>query len=360
MDSNKERIVNLDFLRAIFLIFALDEHFTYFVNRWFIDYFHYEKLGFLTDTFVNQVGKPIATDSWNYMLGIVFIPWVSQIYITMASFNLARYDQETLKLNLRNNLKKYLFIFFLFLIENFIVSPDIGQALSLYPIMTWMILLSLINIIYSYFGNKGIIGLLIISVVGIISPTNFGDLLELKLQTLIHPNFEYDARINYFLTSCVIGFLMGKLNTETTKDKYLNWLIILSFGFLFVWYVFGDAVVLTPTDAFHREHDWAKTWHGMFLIVGSQILVLSTFLKMHFKNIRISIPIFNWISQQSLWIFLLHRILFIYIVMPISIYIHSVVKMEVTASIVEMYLYVFFVLVLSWMILKGFQRTKGE
>jgi hypothetical protein len=92
------RIVNLDFLRGLFIILALDQHFTYYINVWYVDYFRDAMA--LTSTYAvhfPMIGKTVPTDSINHWLAIVFTPWVSQIYLTMAAFNLAKKNQNVLK-----------------------------------------------------------------------------------------------------------------------------------------------------------------------------------------------------------------------------------------------------------------------
>jgi hypothetical protein len=104
-----------------------------------------------------MIGKQIASDNINYWLAIIFTPWVSQIYLTMSAFNLARKDQLSFSEGMTAKFKAFGLIFLYFVFENFIVAPNFGQALSFYPIMLWMVVLTLLSVIYRFLGIKGIV-----------------------------------------------------------------------------------------------------------------------------------------------------------------------------------------------------------
>lgn len=106
-----------------------------------------------------MIGKQVSSDFYNHLLAIVFTPWVSQIYLTMAAFNLAKKDQLTFRSEIGNKFKVFGMILLYFILENFIVAPNTGQAVSFYPIMLWMIILGFISLIYNYVGIRGILAL---------------------------------------------------------------------------------------------------------------------------------------------------------------------------------------------------------
>src|SRR6218665_1977288 len=76
-DESRPRLVNLDFLRGLFIILALDQHFTYYINMWYVDYFRDTMA--LTSTYAvhfPMIGKQVSSDYFNHLLAIIFTPWV--------------------------------------------------------------------------------------------------------------------------------------------------------------------------------------------------------------------------------------------------------------------------------------------
>jgi hypothetical protein len=168
------RIVNLDFLRGFFIILALYQHFSYYINVWYVDYFR-DAIALTTTYSVHfpMIGKKVLIGNIEYWFALIFTPWVSQIYLTMSAFNLAKRTQEEFSENLFFKLKIFSLIFIFFVFENFIVAPNFGQAISFYPIMLWMVVLSLLAIIYRYSGINGIFVLSAITLIRFIIPIDY-------------------------------------------------------------------------------------------------------------------------------------------------------------------------------------------
>ncbi|MDD4973038.1 MAG: hypothetical protein PHY93_01740 [Bacteriovorax sp.] len=343
-DVTSTRIVNLDFLRGLFIIFALDEHFTYYINMWYVEYFR-DAIA-LTSTYkihFPMIGQQIATDHFNYMLGVVFIPWVSQVYLTLASFNLAKKSQYIFKEELGPKLKIFGLIYLFFLMENFIVAPNLGQAISFYPIMLWMIIMSLLSIVYSFVGVRGVLVLTIISLFRWILPVDLiSNLFQSFIIYNIHSGFEYDARIEYFFTSGCLGFLMGYVHYHKPNLRHLKDIYFILMGIVLVafYLAYGEPLVQDPANAFAHEHDLARNFSGTLYILGIQAIVISSFLWLEKKSIRFKIPIVNWVGFNSILIFAFHRIFFVRILAPLSVLFGSLYGRTLGASTLEMYIYV--------------------
>ena len=347
--SNKEnvtpeRIVNLDFLRGLFVILALDQHFTYYINMWYVEYFR-DAIALTTTYKIHfpMIGQQIATDRFNHVLGIIFIPWVSQIYLTLASFNLAKSSQELFREKLSQKLKVFALIFIFFLMENFIVAPNLGQAISFYPIMLWMVVMSIMGIVYSFLGIRGIVVLTFFSLFRWIIPM---DLISTLFQNMIvyniHPGFEYDARIEYFFTSGCLGFIMGYIHYHKPNLKYLKDMYFILIGLMFVafYWIYGEAIVIDPANAFAHEHDLAQTFSGTLYILGIEAIVISSFLWLEKKSIIFRIPIINWVGLNSILVFAFHRIFFVRILAPLSVMFGSLYGRTLGASSLELCAYV--------------------
>ena len=342
--TSSNRIVNLDFLRGLFVILALDQHFTYYINMWYVEYFR-DSIA-LSSTYkihFPMIGHQIATDSFNHILGVIFIPWVSQVYLTLASFNLAKRSPEVFRSQLDQKLKIFGLIFIYFLMENFIVAPNFGQAISFYPIMLWMIVMSIMGIVYSLLGIWGIIALTLISLLRWLLPIEFFSNLfqDIMVQT-VHPGFEYDARIDYFFTSGCLGFLMGYVHyhkpyLKKFKDLYF---ILLGAVLVFFYLIYGDAIVIDPANAFAHEHDLAQTFSGTLYILGIQAIVISSFLWLEKKSINFNVPIISWVGANSILVFAFHRIFFVRMLGPVSVALGSMFGRTLGASTLELYSYV--------------------
>jgi hypothetical protein len=356
-DELRPRLVNLDFLRGLFIILALDQHFTYYINMWYVDYFRDTMA--LTSTYAvhfPMIGKQISSDYFNHLLAIIFTPWVSQIYLTMAAFNLAQKDQLTFGIEIGNKFKIFGMILLYFILENFIVAPNSGQAISFYPIMLWMVILGFISLIYNYVGIRGVLIFTLLTLLRFVIPVEYlSDFFEEVIQGRIHPGFEYDARFEYFVLSGCLGFIMGYVHYHMPLYKHKKDLLFAGLGALLVliYVLIGDTFVVPYDDFFRTEHDLARTFSGTAYIIGIQAIVISAFLWLEKKNIKMNIPLINWVGIYSLMIFALHRILFVKLIAPISIMIGSLTGRTLGASIVEIYIYVFITLGICYFINKS-------
>ncbi|MFA6237377.1 MAG: hypothetical protein WC635_08640 [Bacteriovorax sp.] len=290
-----------------------------------------------------MIGQTIATDRFNHILGLIFTPWVSQVYLTLASFNLAKKSQLIFKEKLWQKLKVFGLIYLFFLMENFIVAPNMGQAISFYPIMLWMVIMSILAVVYSYTGIKGILAVTLLSLLRWTLPIDIiSNLVQSFVVYNIHPGFEYDARIEYFFTSGCLGFLMGYAHyhlphLKTKKDIYF---ILTGLVFVAFYVAYGDTFIIDPANAFAHEHDLAQNFSGTLYILGIQAIVISSFLWLERKSIRLKVPVFNWVGMNSILVFSFHRIFFVRILAPISVLIGSLYGRTLGASTFELYTYV--------------------
>ena len=353
-DELRSRIVNLDFLRGIFIILALDQHFTYYINMWYVEYFK-DSLALKTTYVIHapMIGTQVSSDFFNHWLAVVFTPWVSQIYLTMAAFNLARKNQLVFGEEMMGKFKVFGLIFLYFILENFIVAPNTGQAISFYPIMLWMIVLGLISVAYKYLGIRGVLALTLISMLRFIIPMDMiSDFFEMVIKFKVHPGFEYDARFEYFILSGLLGFIMGYVHYHqpTLKHKKDYAFIGLGLALVLIYVAFGDPFTVPYDDFFMTEHDLARTFSGTAYIIGIQAIIISTFLWLEKRDIKINIPLITWVGVNSLLIFALHRIFFVKLIAPVSIMIGALTGRTLGASIIEIYIYVFVALGLCYFV----------
>lgn len=348
------RIVNLDFLRGFFVILALHQHFTYYMNMWYVDFFR-DTIALKSTYAIHLplIGTQLLSGDISYWFAYLFTPWVSQIYLTMSAFNLAKKNQEEFGQGLSGKFKIYGLILIYFIFENFIVAPNTGQAISFYPIMLWMVVLMLLSLVYNYMGIKGIAVLTLLSLSIFVVPVELiSDFFEEIIRTRVHPGYEYDARFEYFILSGCLGFIMGHVHYHLPNYKSKKDFIFIGIGAALVslYMVAGEPFIVYQSDVFRTEHDLARTFTGMAYILGIQSIVISSFLWLERKKIYLRVPIISWVGVNSLLVFALHRIFFVKFIVPLSMLLGSMSGRTMSANFVEIYIYIFITLGLCYFV----------
>ena len=343
-DERCSRIINLDFLRGFFIILALAQHFAYYINMWYVEYFK-DTIALRSTYAVHfpMIGKQVPTDFYGHFLAVIFTPWVSQIYLTMAAFNLAKKSPVDFSVNLSERFKVFGLIILYFFLENLIVAPNLGQGISFYPIMLWMVVLGFLSVLYKNFGVKAVLALSFFSLLRfIVSVEAMSDAFESFMKTRVHPGFEYDARLEYFILSGCLGFLIGYVHYHMPKYRANKDLLfgLLGIALVGIYMAIGEPFSIRVEDVFSTEHDLARTFSGTSYVLGVQSIVISLFLWLESKNIKLKVPVITWIGVNSLLIFALHRILFVKMIAPLSVLVGSFTGRTLGASLFEVCVYV--------------------
>ena len=353
-DETSSRIVNLDFLRGFFVILALQQHFTYYMNMWYVEFFR-DSIALRTTyaSHFSMIGNQLNSGTVNYWFAYLFTPWVSQIYLTMSAFNLAKRDQAEFGESLSGKFKIYGLIFIYFVLENFIVAPNTGQAISFYPIMLWMVVLAILSLIYNYMGIKGIAVLTLLSLSIFVVPVELiSDFLAEIVRTRIHPGFEYDARLEYFILSGCLGFIMGYVHYHLPNYKHKKDMIfaLIGLALVLIYKFLGDPFIVYADDVLRTEHDLAATFTGTAYILGIQAIVISFFLWLERKRVYLKVPVIMWVGVNSLLVFALHRIFFIKLIAPISALVAGLSGRTLSANFIDIYIYIFITLGLCYFV----------
>lgn len=344
------RIQCLDFLRGFFVFLALWQHFAFYLNYWYVSYYQgWEFWGELFEAHAPFVTIQIPVDYISHLAAWFFTPWVSQIYLFLAAFNLARPSTRTSK---KQKVAIFIGLFFLFTFENFIVAPNIGEALSLYPLQTWMICLFVILIVADKFKEKGVWFLFLLGLILSVLPTDgFINFFEQVGREYLHKNFEIDARPHYFLSSACLGYLFGRSWWNDQLKAWKSWLIVSS-GAILIWVVWGQEFNVNPSDVFATEHDQAKSLIGLIGIHGIELLIVGAVLFLYKRGFDIRIHFFNWIGRYSLLVFFLHRIIFTKIIMPLRMLVYNIWDIKIEAHFYEFWFYILIVVCCAWMVRK--------
>jgi len=314
---NKERNIYFDVLRGFFIFLALWQHYAYFLNVYFIDYFRESEIvGLFYKNFYEQVKLSqnyLPTDALSVWASNTFTPFVSQVFLTLACFNLARPIDE-FKQVFSKKIKLFIAIFVFFYIENIVVSSSAGDALSLNPINTWMLVLIFISCLYYVFDYRFLYVAIPVSLV-LVGDYDFK--IESFFREVFHPDFTIDASPHYFFPSAFMGFSLGLLN-----NKNKNVFKVLLPGFLLLFLIgkfLGPHYSTADFDVFLNEHLKAMTLLGTFEIVGIQGFIIC--LAWLLPPVRF-LKVFEYIGKESILLFAMHRLFFLKIWIPL--YIHTV------------------------------------
>ncbi len=334
--TGASRLVNMDFLRGFFVCLALLQHFTYYFNVWYKYYFNMREATLeLYAVHVPYMGKSLEMDYFVYVLAIIFTPWVTQIYLAMAAFNLGTRRGENFAQVFPKKLRIYVLLLLFFTIENFIVAPDFGEAISFYPLQAWMVILSLLAVVYRYLGIRGVVVLFALSLLDLATPdTGLADTLEYLIQQEIHISYEYNARLGYFLTSGCLGLILGYIHFQKPEWASRKDFAAFAIGafLLLIWLFVGDEYYVNRFEIYETENLMVQSFANALYVFGMELMVLAGFLYMERRGLRFGLGAtkflrpFVWIGVHSLMVFALHRMIFVYLIMPVHVFISSVLE----------------------------------
>lgn len=359
----KKRLQNLDFLRAIFIFFALLEHYGFFVNTWFVLFFdkdvYNQDIGHY---FKSSIGQYLHPDIFGVSLLSIFTIWVSHIYLSLITFNISQ--KKPSEIDVMRYLKGNALLLMAFVGESFIIANNMGEAFTVHPIYIWLILSSLLVVLYKFFDNIGIIlmGLFGIIYFYLIKIFDWSNIFNNYMQANFHKAFYYDAKIEYFILSGVIGFLIGFIYKNVKNKK---WIILFSLSILLflLGLFFNNDFIFNFShqnldEMFNNEKMFYLKFGNILYINSIIVFIISLFLFLENKGITLSNMFFNYISFNSITIFFLHRILFIKILMPIRLIIGTYLNIPITNNIIELILFVFECFFITYIMQKNkiFQR----
>ena len=312
-----DRVFGLDFLRGLFVVMAVFEHYCGYFNFWYVDFFHRE-MPFWDTIYASHrdmAGVALPIDHLSATLFVYFIPWVSQIYLALAAFNLSRRPQAEFASDLNKKLMVFGGAYIALLVESFITAPSFGEAISFYPVMLWMLLLALFSMIYARFG---IMGMLLFTPLAVMSAFGTDESLFTMIQSWgqsnIHDDFEIDSYFNQFMLSGCLGFIYGWFwhHNQKIKDVINYRVFIVSACALAAYLIWGDSPSIDVHDVYANEHEMSTSMINYLGVLGMEFLVMSLVLILHQTNISLKWKPINWIGVYSLPIFLLHKVIFVH------------------------------------------------
>lgn len=325
MPPQDARITGLDLLRGLVIFMAVFEHYTGYLNYWYIDFFNREHA--LWDSFYlshkAMAGHLLPMDNTTAQVSAWLIPWVSQIYLALAAFNLSRRSQERFRPQLGGKLVLFASIILILYVEGLVIAPNFGEAISFYPVMLWMCLLALFSLVYAWFGIRGMLVLTVLSLLldqfGV--QTLLGN-IDSWMKLHVHPDYELDARLDLFMASGCFGFLYGWCwhQRPQWRDRLNGLVLTLSLIALVIYLAFGESSSVELSDIYANEHELALDMAGRAGIWGMEFLVIGAVLWLHQRNINLCWRPLNWIGMYSLTVFIFHKSIFVHLWGPLLLW----------------------------------------
>lgn len=310
-----KRLDTFDFLRGFFLFLALLEHYTFYMNHLWVGYYQPFFFGSFSSNIEVAVGT-LPMDTPLALLANFFVPWVTHIYLALATFNLGLKTKNLTKDKLKSYNLKFLFLFIVFTLEKFLIGRNIGEILSPNPLQSWMIVLAVIANAYFYLGTlKTSIVLSFLGILRFLTPLNLliGS-LENKLVS-VHPEFSLDIRPDIFLISGLIGFLLGHFYEKIEKRQLLAFISISVLSNSLVNF-FTPEYKVDFHNVFLNEYAWSYNIFGFISICLTVLIVVMSAMALEKYGKNISMPLVNQMGFHSLNLFIFHRIYFIFLFIP--------------------------------------------
>lgn len=326
--SNK-RIQVLDFLRGVFIFWALGQHFTLYLAG---------------------LGFPISKT--NLFLCWIMAPWGEQLFLALAAFNLAKRSQEEFKSVFLTKLQIFAVLFVTFLVEGFFVSIDLGAALSWRPLMTWMFVLGLLAILYRYGGVRAVI-IAFIAHWGfwLLPMADWNSAVEASIRhAFALPSFSYGAHVNLYFGSACLGFLLGYVFYQRNEARRLLWAMLLGAAAVVAFLLFGQYWPLELSEMLSKQTFVVEQFLGACFVWGCQLLLLSGALLLETRWRPIRVPLVNWWGVNSLLIFVIHRAVFLHILLTVRSYLVVAASWPIENNFFQCMLLVLSALAAAWLL----------
>ena len=349
IDTNRNEVQ--DGVRGVLVLLACLEHFGSILNSWYIDYFSPSNLFgmwrdpkevLLYSIHSEWVGHALPVDGLTRICCQVLVPWVTPLFIALSGFNLSRSSPERLRSEYRKRLGTYLFLFFLFFVENLIVSSDFGIGLSLFPISVWFLILAMLLTVQRYTGLLGV-GLCFVVSAGINSALTLRgvDLRPLgAVLEKIHPWAQNSAEPLHYLPFAALGFLLG---VQFRRQRYSEWIWGSNsvFWLIVLWtgvagWMSKDLFQIDPERLFAMDELLLSSFWGQIFLYGAILLALGGIQQFRKVEAGGLTRLWVWVGKHSLAIFFIHRILFVKVLAPLRLHVGSYFGLPMTNTAYEL------------------------
>jgi hypothetical protein len=335
-------------------MFACSEHFSQFLNVWYIETFKKNDIinrndfPVLVEQYlfhIDNIGRILPTDPIGSVLALMFVPWATHMFIGFAGYNISRKEPAVLRENLGNINKILFFMFLLFYAENFIVSNEFFAGLLISPVITWMLILIFSNSVYAFFGFGGVLITFFSSLIlKMLSNSGFFQInLFSQIISSIHPRIVESTEPLNYLPSCLIGTLFGAYVNQYKKDKPFSNRTKLFFGALTIFFLWQSRHLFRhdPSDIFSFDELLITNNFGILFVISIIVTSLTILHQLEKQKPYAWLRPLEYVGIHSLGIYLIHRILFSSVLAPIRFHLGSYFKLPMTNNVFEIMLIYF-------------------
>ena len=354
MNLDSKRNDFQDLVRGFIVVLACLEHFGAALNSWYITTFDPSQIVNLWQNpkevslylfHSSWLGHPLPVDRLMSTVCLTLAPWLTHLFIALSGYNLARTSRADHQKSYTTKLKLFVFLFFLFVAENLIISPNFGMGLALFPVPVWFLILSTLLILDVMLGFKWIIAIFLFSVFLNLTLAIQGRHLQLlnPLIESIHPWAHGSTEPLHFFPDAILGFIFGRsfghIQGKISSRVHAILLTVMIAFTTGAYFFCKDYFKIDPEMLFAYDDILFYAPAGQLFILG--ILTSCLVLIHKFQDLRIPrfFRPFIWVSVHSLGIFFIHRIVFIKLLAPLRFHLGSYFSIPMTNSSIELLIY---------------------
>jgi hypothetical protein len=297
------RLQSLDVLRGMFLSFAMWQYYSYFSDNWYSEF----------SSHLHGTAFPVTPGG--RFFSILFTPWVSQVYVFLACVNL----NLSARTPLAQRQRKWLAYALLMILEGFLVWPKWGDKLTPPAVVMGILTMFIVSALGKIWHWKGVaLALVLVCLTYDHWLIPLGDDFESLVQAVSgSETWEYNARLEYFIGTGLLGYLVGIWLRERTLRK-IEILIGVSLLGLVPWLLWGQSYYLPTYDIFGNEYRLSRDLLDLSGLWAIILLTVSVFIYLEMRrfSFKFAKPLI-WISVHTWVIFAVHRLLYVYLYGPV-------------------------------------------
>ena len=302
--------------------------------------------------YLNQFGLPASKSG--LAVYEILTPSGEQLFLSLAAFNLAKRSKEDFKGVYPLKLKNFAIVFLLFFLVSFLSSveiDDLGQSLSWKAMQSWMLILALLATLFRFFGPKAILALFVAQMLFWTLPIErYSDSLQMFIaEGLWLETFRYEARIELFIGSGCLGFLIGHLHYHGPGDRQIMgicskelFLIATGLCLLCIFLVSDIGWEVDPKAIWEGEYEVPRHFAGIMgiwginaALIGCALLAEKILLKRAILR-QLKIPLIHFCGRYSLFAFAAHEVIFIRVVLPLRLHFGGLLGIPLENSLTEL------------------------
>lgn len=340
------RIHALDLLRGTYIILAMIQHYTGVLNG---------SLGLRPDGFIQWLFYNLT-------------PSGDHLFLALAAFNIGKRPPTEYRAVYLQKTAIYASLFVFFFFESFFRTYDLGQALTWGPLLTWMIVLMLLATVHRFWGWAGVALLFCAQTAFWVLPADqWANAINSAVREgLGLPSFQYESRLDYFIGSGCVGYLLGVWHYHGPRPAPQKHLWTIAAGLLLTvpFCISGEYWVLNLDAVWENEYLVASQFVGIMYIWGVQAAAIGIAIFAEQLGVPLRVPILDWCGRYSFLVFAVHYAFFVNVMLPLRVLAAKLWELPLQCTIEEMCIYMAGTILFSYFLRRSglllFMHYQGE